>query len=213
MKFFFITPFPELIHNFMNSSMIKKARNKSLIDYKTLNLFDYADSPHRNIDDYPFGGGTGMVIKPEPIFRAFDQIKQDLENADSRIIFPTPDGKIFNQNEAQKLGKNKNLVFICGHYKGIDQRVRNNLVTDEYSIGDYVITGGELAAAVLVDSIIRLIPGVLSDETSALSDSFQDNLLSHPIYTRPSDYKGWKVPQVLLSGNQKKIEDWMLVLT
>ncbi len=212
MKFFFITPFPELIHNFMNSSMIKKARNKSLIDYKTLNLFDYADSPHRNIDDYPFGGGTGMVIKPEPIFRAFDQIKQDLENADSRIIFPTPDGKIFNQNEAQKLGKNKNLVFICGHYKGIDQRVRNNLVTDEYSIGDYVITGGELSSLVISDSIIRLIPGVLNNIESAETDSFESNLLDCEYYTRPELYRNMKVPEILLSGHHQKIEEWKLKL-
>ncbi len=212
MKFFFITPFPELIHNFMNSSMIKKARNKSLIDYKTLNLFDYADSPHRNIDDYPFGGGTGMVIKPEPIFRAFDQIKQDLENADSRIIFPTPDGKIFNQNEAQKLGKNKNLVFICGHYKGIDQRVRDNLVTDEYSIGDYVITGGELSSLVISDSIIRLIPGVLNNIESAETDSFESNLLDCEYYTRPELYRDMKVPEILLSGHHQKIEEWKLKL-
>tara|TARA_Y100000588_G_C14137328_1_gene874420 strand:+ start:696 stop:1334 length:639 start_codon:yes stop_codon:yes gene_type:complete len=192
--------------------MIKKARNKSLIDYKTLNLFDYADSPHRNIDDYPFGGGTGMVIKPEPIFRAFDQIKQDLENADSRIIFPTPDGKIFNQNEAQKLGKNKNLVFICGHYKGIDQRVRNNLVTDEYSIGDYVITGGELSSLVISDSIIRLIPGVLNNIESAETDSFESNLLDCEYYTRPELYRNMKVPEILLSGHHQKIEEWKLKL-
>tara|TARA_Y100001960_G_C14704025_1_gene843325 strand:+ start:912 stop:1550 length:639 start_codon:yes stop_codon:yes gene_type:complete len=192
--------------------MIKKARNKSLIDYKTLNLFDYADSPHRNIDDYPFGGGTGMVIKPEPIFRAFDQIKQDLENADSRIIFPTPDGKIFNQNEAQKLGKNKNLVFICGHYKGIDQRVRDNLVTDEYSIGDYVITGGELSSLVISDSIIRLIPGVLNNIESAETDSFESNLLDCEYYTRPELYRDMKVPEILLSGHHQKIEEWKLKL-
>ena len=212
MKFFFITPFPELIHNFMDSSMIKKARSKSLIDYKTFNLFDYANPPHRNIDDYPFGGGTGMVMKPEPIFRAFDKIKLDLKDADLRIIFPTPDGKVFNQNEAQKLRKNKNLVFICGHYKGIDQRVRDHLVTDEYSIGDYVITGGELSSLVIADSIIRLIPGVLNNIESAETDSFESSLLDCEYYTRPELYRDMKIPEILLSGHHQKIEEWKIKL-
>ena len=212
MKFFFITPFPELIHNFMENSMIKKATNKNLINYEVLNLFDYADLPHRNIDDYPFGGGTGMVMKPEPIFRAFDKIKPYLEETDSRIIFPTPDGKMFNQCEAQKLKKNKNLVFICGHYKGIDQRVRNHLVTDEYSIGDYVITGGELSSLVISDSIIRLIPGVLNNIESAETDSFESNLLDCEYYTRPELYRDMKVPEILLSGHHQKVEEWRLKL-
>ena len=196
----------------MENSMIKKATNKNLINYEVLNLFDYADLPHRNIDDYPFGGGTGMVMKPEPIFRAFDKIKKHLEETNSRIIFPTPDGKVFNQREAQKLKKNKNLVFICGHYKGIDQRVRNHLITDEYSVGDYVITGGELSSLVISDSIIRLIPGVLNNIESAETDSFESNLLDCEYYTRPELYRDMKVPEILLSGHHQKVEEWKLKL-
>ena len=208
MNIIFITPFPETIISFMENSMIKKAQDKGLINYKILNLFDYADQPHQNIDDYPFGGGTGMVMKPEPIFRAFDDLKLNPKKGKMRVVYPSPDGKVFNQNEAKKLKENETLVFICGHYKGVDQRVRDNLITMELSIGNYVLSGGELPAAVLCDSIIRLIPGVLNNETSALTDSFQDNLLAPPVYTRPSIYNNIKVPELLLSGDKTKIEDW-----
>ena len=208
MKIFMITPFPDVIHSFMKTSMIKKAQEYEIIDYEVLNLFDYADKPHRNIDDYPFGGGNGMVMKPEPIFRAFDKIKRNsnIEN----VIFPTPDGKIFNQNEANKFKESKTLVFICGHYKGIDQRVRDNLVTHEYSIGDYVITGGELSSLVILDSIVRLIPGVLNNIESAKTDSFESNLLDCNYYTRPEIFRNLKVPEILLSGHHKRIENWKL---
>ena len=177
MKVFIITPFPDVIHSFMQNSMIKKAQEYKIVDYKVLNLFDYADKPHRNIDDYPFGGGTGMVMKPEPIFRAFDEIQNQFSSNLNNVIYPTPDGKVFNQNEANKFKKSETLVFICGHYKGIDQRVRENLVTHEYSIGDYIITGGELSSLVILDSIIRLIPGVLNNIKSAKTDSFEYGLL------------------------------------
>ena len=208
MKVFIITPFPEVIHSFMRNSMIKKAQECNLVDYKVLNLFDYADKPHRNIDDYPFGGGNGMVMKPEPIFRAFDEIENKIGPKIKNVIYPTPDGKVFNQNEAKKFKKSETLVFICGHYKGIDHRVREHIVTKEISIGNYVVSGGELPAAVLCDSIIRLLPGIIGDESSALSDTFQDNLLAAPIYTRPEVYKGYEVPKVLLSGNQSEIQKW-----
>ena len=212
MDIFFITPFPETVNSFMENSIIKKAKDKSLINYKVFNLFEYANLPHKNIDDYPFSGGTGMVMKPEPIFRAFDDVKSHLKTLKSRIIYPSPDGKIFNQDEAKKLKKNDSLVFICGHYKGVDQRVRDNLVTDEYSIGDYVITGGELSSLVIADSVIRLIPGVLNNIESAETDSFESNLLDCKYYTRPEIYRDLKVPDILLSGHHKKIEEWKLKL-
>ena len=210
MQVFIITPFPDVIHSFMQNSMIKKAQEHEIVDYKVLNLFDYADKPHRNIDDYPFGGGTGMVMKPEPIFRAFDKIQNQFSSNLNNVIYPTPDGKVFNQNEANKFKESETLVFICGHYKGIDQRVRDNLVTHEYSIGDYVITGGELSSLVILDSIIRLIPGVLNNIKSAETDSFESGLLDCNYYTRPEVFRDLKVPEVLLSGHHQKIEDWKL---
>ena len=210
MKVFIITPFPDVIHSFMQNSMIKKAQEYKIVDYKVLNLFDYADKPHRNIDDYPFGGGTGMVMKPEPIFRAFDEIQNQFSSNLNNVIYPTPDGKVFNQIEANKFKESKNLVFICGHYKGIDQRVRDNLVTHEYSIGDYIITGGELSSLVILDSIIRLIPGVLNNIKSAKTDSFESGLLDCNYYTRPEVFRGLTVPEILLSGHHQKIEDWKL---
>ena len=210
MQVFIITPFPDVIHSFMQNSMIKKAQEHEIVDYKVLNLFDYADKPHRNIDDYPFGGGTGMVMKPEPIFRAFDKIQNQFSSNLNNVIYPTPDGKVFNQNEANKFKESETLVFICGHYKGIDQRVRDNLVTHEYSIGDYVITGGELSSLVILDSIIRLIPGVLNNIKSAETDSFESGLLDCNYYTRPEVFRDLKVPEILLSGHHQKIEDWKL---
>jgi tRNA (guanine37-N1)-methyltransferase len=210
MKVFIITPFPDVIHSFMKNSMIKKAQEYKLVDYKVLNLFDYADEPHRNIDDYPFGGGTGMIMKPEPIFRAFDEIKREFKPNLKNVIYPTPDGKVFDQNEANKFKESETLVFICGHYKGIDHRVRDNLVTHEYSIGDYIITGGELSSLVILDSIIRLIPGVLNNIESAKTDSFESGLLDCNYYTRPEIFRDLKVPEVLLSGHHQKIDDWKL---
>ena len=210
MKVFIITPFPDVIHSFMQNSMLKKAQEYEIVDYKVLNLFDYADKPHRNIDDYPFGGGTGMVMKPEPIFRAFDEIQNQFSSNLNNVIYPTPDGKVFNQNEANKFKESETLVFICGHYKGIDQRVRDNLVTHEYSIGDYIITGGELSSLVILDSVIRLIPGVLNNIKSAETDSFESGLLDCNYYTRPEVYRDLKVPEILLSGHHQKIEDWKL---
>ena len=172
------------------------------------NLRDYSLDKHKKIDDYAFGGDAGMVLSVEPIDRALNILQE--ERSYDEVIFTTPDGAPFHQALANELSTRENLIIICGHYKGVDQRVRDHLVTREISIGDYVLTGGELAAAVITDSIIRLIPGVLSDETSALSDSFQDGLLAPPVYTRPSEYKGWKVPQVLLSGHAAEIEKWRL---
>ena len=210
MKVFIITPFPDVIHSFMQNSMIKKAQEYKIVDYKVLNLFDYADKPHRNIDDYPFGGGTGMVMKPEPIFRAFDEIQNQFSFNLNNVIYPTPDGKVFNQNEANKFKESETLIFICGHYKGIDQRVRDNLVTHEYSIGDYIITGGELSSLVILDSVVRLIPGVLNNIKSAETDSFESGLLDCNYYTRPEVFRDLKVPEILLSGHHQKIEDWKL---
>jgi len=209
MKIFIITPFPDVIDSFMNNSMIKKAIKKQVVTYEILDLFEYTNKLDHHIDDYPFGGGDGMVMKPEPIFRAFDSIKTKIEDS-TKVIYPTPDGRKFSQIEANKLTKNKNLVFICGHYKGVDQRVRDNLITDEYSIGDYVITGGELSSLVIIDSIVRLLPGVLNNIESAKSDSFESDLLDCNYYTRPEIYRGLKVPKVLLSGHHQKIKEWKL---
>jgi len=209
MKIFIITPFPDVIDSFMNNSMIKKAIKKQVVTYEILDLFEYTNKLDHHIDDYPFGGGDGMVMKPEPIFRAFDSIKTKIEDS-TKVIYPTPDGRKFSQEEAKKFIKNKNLVFICGHYKGVDQRVRDNLITDEYSIGDYVITGGELSSLVIIDSIVRLLPGVLNNIGSAKSDSFESDLLDCNYYTRPEIYRGLKVPKVLLSGHHQKIKEWKL---
>jgi tRNA (guanine-N1)-methyltransferase len=206
MQIFIITPFPDVINSFMHNSMIKKAQNCEIINYEVLNLFDYADKPHRNIDDYPFGGGSGMVMKPEPIFRAFDDIKNTFKSNFKNVIYPTPDGQVFNQSEAKKFKKCESLIFICGHYKGIDQRVRDNLVTHEYSIGDYIITGGELSSLVILDSIIRLIPGVLNNIESANTDSFESKLLDSNYYPKREIYRTLKVPETQI-GNHQKIEE------
>ncbi len=203
-----LTGVPELLESPLNLSIIKRAREKNIVEIAVHNLRDYTRYKHRKIDDYAFGHDAGMVLMIEPIDLALQALQKE-RNYDE-IIFTTPDGVPFTQQSANELSTKENLIFICGHYKGIDQRVRDNFITREISIGDYVLTGGELAASVIIDSIIRLIPGVLSDETSALSDSFQDELLAPPVYTRPADYKGWKVPDVLLSGNAEKIEEWKL---
>lgn len=206
MRIDIITIFPEMFDGPFNHSILKRAKSKGLVKIFLHNLRDYSDNKHRKVDDYPFGGGAGMVMMIQPIARCIDQLKSEREY--DEVIFMTPDGVLFDQPTANKLSMATNIILMCGHYKGIDERLREHYFTSEISIGSYVLTGGELAAAVVSDAVIRLLPGVLSDETSALSDSFQDNLLSPPVYTRPSDYKGWIVPDVLMSGNEKEIKKW-----
>ncbi|HAF27410.1 MAG TPA: tRNA (guanosine(37)-N1)-methyltransferase TrmD [Bacteroidales bacterium] len=206
MRIDIITVLPELLKGPLDQSIIKRAQQKGIAEIVIHNLRDYTTNKHKTVDDYSFGGDAGMVMMIEPIDRAISALKAE-RNYDE-IIYTSPDGVKYNQKEANKLATFKNIIILCGHYKGIDQRIREHLITKEISIGDYVLTGGELAAAIIVDSVVRLIPGTISDETSALTDSFQDNLLAPPVYTRPSEYKGWKVPDVLLSGNFKEIEKW-----
>lgn len=201
-----ITVLPELLEGPLNHSILKRAQDKKLAEIVVHNLRDYSTNKHRRVDDYPFGGSAGMVMQVEPIDRIISKLKSE-RNYDE-IIYTSPDGETFNQPMANSLSLCKNLIILCGHYKGIDYRIREHLITKEISIGDYVLTGGELAAAIISDAIIRLIPGAIGDEQSALSDSFQDNLLAPPVYTRPAEYKGWKVPEILLSGHQRKIEEW-----
>jgi len=206
MRIDILTGVPEILESPIQHSILKRAREKGLAEVFIHNLRDYSTDKHKKIDDYAFSGEAGMVLNIQPIDAAIHALKH--ERLYEEIIYTSPDGEIFNQRIANRLSGCENLIFLCGHYKGVDQRVREHLVTRELSIGDYVMTGGELAAAVMVDSIIRLIPGVLSDETSALTDSFQDGLLSPPVYTRPAQYKGWKVPEILMSGNASEIEKW-----
>ena len=201
-----ISVVPELIKGFFDYSIIKRAIDKQLVEVYFHNLHDYANNAYRQVDDYQFGGGAGMVMMIEPIDKCITALKA--ERHYDEVIFLTPDGETLQQKTANKLSLSENLIILCGHFKGVDQRVRDHFITKEISIGDYVLSGGELGAAVLCDSVIRLIPGVLSDETSALTDSFQDNLLAPPVYTRPANYKGWEVPEVLTSGNTPKIEQW-----
>lgn len=206
MRIDIITVLPEMLESPLNHSILKRAQEKGLAEIHVHNLRDFSDDKHRRVDDYSFSKGAGMVIAIQPIEKAIETLKK--ERSYDEIIFTTPDGKLFDQKEANILSLKKNIIILCGHYKGVDQRVRDLFITKEISIGDYVLTGGELAAAVITDSVVRLLPGVLSDETSALTDSFQDNLLSPPVYTRPAEYKGMKVPEILLSGNDKLIDDW-----
>ena len=203
-----ITVLPEMLDGFINTSILARAQKKGLVEVYVHNLRDYTTDKHRRVDDYPFGGFAGMVMQCQPIDACISKLTA--ERTYDQIIFTTPDGEKFDQPMANELSLSKNLIILCGHYKGIDYRIREHLITKEVSIGDYVLTGGEIAAAAMSDAIIRLVPGVLSDEQSALSDSFQDNLLAAPVYTRPSDYKGWKVPEILLSGNEAKIKEWEL---
>jgi len=206
MRIDIITGVPELLDSPVNHSIIKRAQDKGLADVHIHNLRDHSKDKHKKIDDYAFSGDAGMVLNIQPIDDAINSLTR--ERKYQEIIYTTPDGEPFRQQTANQLSTCENIIILCGHYKGIDQRIRDHLVTREVSIGDYVMTGGELAAAVMVDCIIRLIPGVLSDETSALTDSFQDGLLAPPVYTRPAEYKGWKVPGILLSGNAAEIEKW-----
>lgn len=203
-----LTLHPELLSGPFEHSILKIAQEKKLATIELHQLRDYSTYKHNQVDDYPYGGGAGMVIMVEPLARAIEDLKSKRSYDD--IIYLSPDGEIWDQLKANKMALKGNILLICGHYKGIDERIRQHYVTKEISIGDYVLSGGELAAAILVDSIVRLIPGVLGDETSALSDSFQDNLLAPPLYSRPAEFNGWQVPEVLLSGNHKKIENWRL---
>lgn len=208
MRIDIITIFPGMFSGFFDFSIINRAIDKGLVEIHLHDLRDYAMNKYRSVDDYPFGGGSGMVMMVEPIAACISKLRN--ERFYDEIIFLTPDGILLNQGIANELTLKGNIILLCGHYKGIDERVREHYITREISIGDYVLSGGELAAAVLSDSIVRLIPGVLGDESSALSDSFQDGLLSPPVYTRPADYKGWKVPGILLSGNEAKIREWLI---
>ena len=206
MRIDIITVLPELLQSPLNYSILKRAQDKKLVEIVVHNLRDYSLDKHRRVDDYPFGGEAGMVMQIEPVDRAITQLKSE-RNYDE-VIFTTPDGERFDQPMANRLSMAGNLIILCGHYKGIDYRIREHFVTKEVTIGDYVLTGGELAAAIMCDAIVRLIPGAIGDEQSALSDSFQDNLLAPPVYTRPAEYKGWRFPDVLLSGHQRKIDEW-----
>ncbi|MCK6609939.1 MAG: tRNA (guanosine(37)-N1)-methyltransferase TrmD [Bacteroidia bacterium] len=206
MRIDILTLFPGLFDGPFSESILKRAMQQGLVEINLHNIRDYSSNKHKKVDDYPFGGGAGMVMGIEPIDTCLSHLQKDQQF--DEVIYLSPDGERFNQKIANQLSGKKKLAFLCGHYKGVDERVREHLVTRELSLGDFVLTGGELAAAAMVDAVVRLIPGVLGDESSALSDSFQDDLISPPVYTRPAEYKGWKVPDVLLSGHQAKIDEW-----
>lgn len=201
-----LTLFPNMFESPFGHSIIKRAVEKELVTIGLHDIRNYSKSKHRSVDDYPFGGGAGMVMQIEPIDLCITHLKE--QRTYDEIIYLSPDGELFDQKMANQLSTKQNIMFLCGHYKGVDERVREHLVTREVSIGNYVLTGGELATAIIVDAIVRLIPGAIGDEQSALSDSFQDDLISPPVYTRPAEYKGWKIPEILLSGHQAKIEEW-----
>ncbi|MDE6684945.1 MAG: tRNA (guanosine(37)-N1)-methyltransferase TrmD [Duncaniella sp.] len=206
MRIDILTVLPEMIDSPLNCSILKRAQDKGLVEIAVHNLREYTTNKHRKVDDYPFGGEAGMVMQIEPVDRAITHLKEQREY--DEVIFTSPDGETFDQPMANSLSLCNNIIILCGHYKGVDYRIREHLVTREISIGDYVLTGGEIPAVVIADAIVRLIPGAIGDEQSALSDSFQDNLLAPPVYTRPAEYKGWRVPDVLLSGHKAKIDDW-----
>ncbi|MDA3854152.1 MAG: tRNA (guanosine(37)-N1)-methyltransferase TrmD [Bacteroidales bacterium] len=206
MRIDIITVLPELIECTVSHSILKRAKEKGLAEVVLHNLRDFSEDKFKRVDDTPFGFGAGMVLQIAPVEKAINHLKSQREYDD--VIYTSPDGEVLSQSMCNQMSLQGNIIILCGHYKGIDHRIREHLITREISIGDFVLTGGELAAAIIADSIIRLIPGVINDEQSALSDCFQDDLLSPPVYTRPSDYKGWKVPDILLSGNQKKVEEW-----
>lgn len=206
MRIDIITIHPGLLESPFSHSILKRAIDKNLVEVNLVNLRDYAFNKHKSVDDYAYGGGAGMVMMVEPVALCIEDLKSN--NDYDEIIYMSPDGELLNQPLANKISLLKNVIILCGHYKGVDERIREHFITREISIGDYVLSGGELAAAVLCDAVIRLIPGVLNDETSALSDSFQDNLLAPPVYSRPADFRGWKVPDVLLSGHENNISEW-----
>jgi tRNA (guanine37-N1)-methyltransferase len=206
MRIDIITVLPELLSGPLDHSILKRARKKGVVEIHVHDLRDFANDKHRRVDDYAFGGEAGMVMMVEPIEKAINHLSSERDY--DEIIYTSPDGKLLNQPEANRLALKENIIILCGHYKGIDQRVRDHLITLEISIGDYVLTGGELAAAVISDAVVRLLPGAISDETSALTDSFQDGLLAPPVYTRPAVYNDWAVPEILLSGHAAKVEEW-----
>ena len=206
MRIDILTVVPELLHSPLNESILKRAQQKGLVEIHIHNIRDWTVDKHRTTDDYPFGGEAGMVMKIEPIYRCITELCSQRHY--DEIIYTSPDGSRFDQHEANRLSTLENIIILCGHYKGVDYRVREHLITKEISIGDFVMTGGELAAAVMADSVVRLLPGAIGDEASALTDCFQDNLLAPPVYTRPAEFNGWKVPEVLTSGNFAEIERW-----
>ncbi|HYK73203.1 MAG TPA: tRNA (guanosine(37)-N1)-methyltransferase TrmD [Pseudoneobacillus sp.] len=208
MKLDVLTLFPEMFEGVFGHSILKKAADKQAVHYNVVNFRSFADNKHQTVDDYPYGGGAGMVLKPQPIFDAVQSLQKESVSQSSRVILLCPQGERFTQKKAEELAKEKHLIFICGHYEGYDERIRENIVTDEISIGDYVLTGGELGAMVVIDSVVRLLPEVLGNEESHQQDSFSTGLLEHPHYTRPADFRGLKVPDVLMSGNHQKIEEW-----
>ena len=199
---------PEALESPLHCSIVQRAQDKGLVEIHIHNLRDWSTNKHRKVDDYPFGGEAGMVMQIEPVFLAIEQLKSERDY--DEIIFTSPDGDMFDQPMANQLSMAQNIIILCGHYKGVDYRIREHLITREISIGNYVLTGGELPAAVIADAIVRLIPGAIGDEQSALNDSFQDNLREAPVYTRPAEFNGWKVPEILLSGNFPKIEEWKM---
>ena len=206
MRIDILTVLPELLDGPLNNSILKRAQDRGLVEIAVHNLRDYTLDKHRRVDDYPFGGEAGMVMQIEPVDRAISHLKSQRDYEE--VIFTSPDGELFTQPVANSLSLIQNMIILCGHYKGVDYRIREHLVTREISVGDYVLTGGELPAAIIADAVVRLLPGAIGDEQSALSDSFQDNLLAPPVYTRPAEYKGWRVPDILLSGHQRKIDEW-----
>tara|TARA_Y100000996_G_scaffold415452_1_gene410273 strand:+ start:844 stop:1554 length:711 start_codon:yes stop_codon:yes gene_type:complete len=207
MKISFISPFCNLLENFTSISILNRAQEKGIVEYDFFDLFSFSNDPNNKIDDHPYGGGDGMILKAQPIYSAYNEVINNMSSK-FRVIYPTPDGQMLSTKIAKKLANEDNLIFICGHYKGVDQRIRDDIVTDEISIGDYILTGGELPACVIADSIIRLVPGVLNSIESAKTDSFYDGLLDSPHYTRPEKYNGLRVPDILMSGNHKKIKEW-----
>ncbi|MDR6997927.1 tRNA (guanosine(37)-N1)-methyltransferase TrmD [Neobacillus niacini] len=208
MKIDVLTLFPEMFAGVLGQSILNKAAEKSAVEYNVVNFRDYADNKHNTVDDYPYGGGAGMVLKPQPIFDAVADLKEKAASPNTRVILLCPQGSRYDQRKAEELAHAEHLIFICGHYEGYDERIREHIVTDEISVGDYVLTGGELGAMVVIDSVVRLLPEVLGNEESHMKDSFSTGLLEHPHYTRPADFRGLKVPEVLLSGNHKLIEEW-----
>jgi tRNA (guanine37-N1)-methyltransferase len=206
MRIDILTVLPELLESPLNYSIVKRAKEKGLVEINIINLREFTNDKYKSVDDYAFGGGAGMVMMIEPVFKAISKLKNERDY--DEIIYTSPDGEKFNQKMANKLSLANNILILAGHYKGVDQRIRDHLITREISVGDYVVSGGELPAAIITDAIVRLIPGAISDEQSALSDSFQDDLLAPPVYTRPADFNGWKVPAILLSGHAAEIEKW-----
>lgn len=208
MKIDVLSIFPEMFTGVLGHSILKKAAEKQAVSYQVVNFREYADNRHQTVDDYPYGGGAGMVLKPQPIFDAVEDLVGKAETKRPRVVLMCPQGERFTQKKAEELSKEEHLIFICGHYEGYDERIRQHVITDEISIGDYVLTGGELGAMVVIDSVVRLLPGVLGSEESHIQDSFSTGLLEHPHYTRPADFRGMKVPDVLVSGNHRLIEEW-----